>query len=286
MARAEHVGGPAEFFFPVEVENPEYGKPLADPAYLALKESVSTPGAEWAWLRRAPGDVAKHKGFPEEAVRDAAVRDTYVTASTAHWDSRIANYGNEPTLKLGNVAGMNAPARALIAVDLNALPKDARVLGAQLRITLLRAPFAQSSAGDKIEAYAVRREWNETSVEGLGASWYGARYGGNPAHPNPKNVMWGKGGCDDPETDRFGEVAACVDVGGFPATGEPKAVERRRWVALDLTPLVRKWVAGELPNHGLLLVYKGKGSAEVASSEFQDYPFRPTWVVACAQAKP
>ena len=282
LNRAACVGGPAEFLFPVEVENPDFGKPLEDPAYQSLKAKVTEPKTVLVSLRRAPGEIARHTAFPREAVCDSAVRDTCLTSSTAHWDSRIANYGGEPTLKVGNVPGMNGPARGLIAVELGALPKGAKILGAQLRLTLLRAPYAQSAAGAKLLAYAVRREWRETPVDGLGASWYGAKYGGNPSHPHPKNVMWGKGGCDDTEKDRFPDEAAGADAGGFPAgSKDPKAAaEKRRLITLDITALVRQWASGELANHGLLLVYNGGGSVEIASSEFQDYPFRPTLVVA------
>lgn len=281
LNKAAFVGGPAEYLFPVAIENPDFGKAINDPASDAIKTKTNGAKLQLAALRRAPNGLAVQKLCADENVIDAKAADTYLTSSTAHWDSRIANFGAEPTLKLGNVPGHNGPARALLKIDLSAFPKDAKPASAQLRLTLVLASFTQSAAAAKLEAYAVRREWNEVQVEGLGASWYGPLYGGNPTHPNPKNVLWAKMGCDDVEKDRLPDVAATADVGNFPRKEkEPKSpAEKRRLIALDLTELVKKWHSGELPNHGVVLIYSGGGAVEIAGSEFQDYPFRPTLVV-------
>jgi len=272
LNRPSAFGGPADFIFPVEVENPEFGKPLVDPAAEALKAKFG--GARIISLRRGANEVELQKSNPAEQILPAKIADTYITSSTAHWDSRIANYGNEPYMTLGTKTGTNGPSRALVKVDLSAILAGAQLVGAQLRLTLAVVPYT-AAKNATISAYAVKRPWNEVQVEGIGASWYGPLYGGNPTHPNPKNVMWGKGGCDDTTADRVAEAAGSVSITGFPAKDE-----RRRMITLDVTDTVKAWAAGKLPNHGLLLLIEGDGCVDICSSEFQDYPFRPTLVLA------
>ena len=84
------------------------------------------------------------------------------------------------------------------------------------------------------------------------------------------------GGADDPNQDRVAEAAATADVNAFPANPQ----ERYRMIAFDLTELAKKWVSGEIPNCGVVLRFSGEGCCKFYSSEFQDFPFRPTLVIA------
>jgi thiol-disulfide isomerase/thioredoxin len=260
--RAPYVGGPAEFLYPVEIENPDFGKPLIDPAYQALKTKF--PSANIASLRRAVGPGQDIKGFPEETVVAAAVTDDTLYGPTRDWDMSPVNQGAEPALGLGPQVHHNVDARTLIKFDLSMMPKDTKVSGAQLRLTVSNQPYTGAKAGAKIEAYAVRQEWSETE-----ASWNAAK----------KGSAWTAKGCDDPAKDRFSEAAGSVDIGSF-----PDKTERFRFVSIDLTELVKKWQSGEAPNYGVLLKFNGGGCVKVHSSEFQDYPFRPTLVLAYSGA--
>ena len=256
--RAPFVGGPAEFLYPVEIDNPDFGKPLIDPAFQALKANF--PSAAIASLRRATGPGQDIKGYPEENVVPVQVSDDSLFGPTRDWDMSNVNQGGEPTLCLGPQIHHNVDARTLIKFDLSALSKDTKISGAQLRLTLSNQPYTGAQAGAKIDAYAVRQDWSETE-----ACWNSAK----------KGAAWGAQGCNDPAKDRFAEPAGSVDIGGFPGK-----TERYRFVSIDLTELVKKWQSGELPNNGVLLKYSGGGCVKIHSSEFQDYPFRPALVLA------
>jgi thiol-disulfide isomerase/thioredoxin len=256
--RSDFVGGPAEFNFPVEIDNPDYGKPLNDPAFLALKTKCS--GASIASLRRVAGPGQDLKGFQEETVVAARACDNSLYGATRDWDMSSANQGAEPMLSLGPQIHHHVDARTLMKFDLSMLPKDVKISGAQLRLTLTSQPFTGCKPDAKISAYALKQDWSEEE-----SCWKSPK----------KNAAWGVLGCDDTSKDRAAEPAGSVDVGVF-----PNKDERYRFVAIDLTELVQKWQSGELPNYGVFLKLTGGGCVKLYSSEFQDYPFRPTLLLA------
>ncbi|MCZ7646877.1 MAG: thioredoxin family protein [Planctomycetota bacterium] len=275
MARTEYAGGKAEYLFPVEILNPEFGKPVVDPAYTALKAKFGA-SSQLASLRRAEGEARNAKTFPDEPLVPAPIADCYMTSSTMHWDSRIANYGAEHYLEVGQAPGKNAPSRALIRIDLSNVPRDAKIAGAALRFTVSNVPYAKSGADAKVEAFAVRRPWNEVPRDGLHCSWYGPFYKGNKGKPESQEILfWKQGGCEDTQEDRYPDAAGSMDVSNFPAKDE-----LYRLVSLDLTETVRAWVSGKLENHGLVLIQQGGGWAALCSSEHPDFTFRPTLVLA------
>ena len=258
LNRPAFLGGKAEFIFPVKVENPDFGKPLIDPAYQALKAAY--PGVPIASLRRVAAPGQELKGFPEENVVAAQVFDNSLYGPTRDWDMSLFNAGGEPSLSLGAQIHHKVDARTLMKFDLSALPKDVKISGAQLRLTLSNSAFTGTQPGAKITAYAMKREWNE-----LECGWRNAK----------KDVAWSALGADGP-ADHDAEAVGSVDIGGFPA-----AKEKYRFVAIDLSELVKKWQGGE-PNYGVVLKYSGGGCVKFHSSEFQDYPFRPTLLLACS----
>jgi len=189
------------------------------------------------------------------------VSDNSLFGPTRDWDMSNANQGAEPALCLGRQIHHNVDARTLIKFDLSALPKDAKINGAQLRLTLSNQPFTGCKADAKITAYALKQDWSEDE-----SCWKSAK----------KDAAWGALGCEDVNKDRSAEPAGSVDIGVFPANKD----ERYRFVAIDLTQLVQKWQSGEVPNCGVILKYSGGGCVKFHSSEFQDYPFRPTLLLA------
>jgi len=282
---ADFTGGPTEYLYPVTIKNDDFGKPIADPAFTELEAKF--PQAKIASLRRAPNAAAREKAFPREQVFDAATADNFMMSNSLHWDAKIDNFGSEPTMNLGVKPGTNGTSRGLIKFDLSGVSPKTKIAGAQLRLTLIASPYAGAAAGARVDAYAVRREWIESNQKNYYCAWYGPKYyGNNPRPTDPNIIMWTQGGCDDPQSDRYPECAGTVAVGGFPEKAEGKPTERRRLVSFDVTEIVKKWASGEIANHGLVLKYEGNGWVDVCSSEFQDYPFRPTLEIAYEGADP
>lgn len=281
--RPESLGGPAEFIYPVEIANPDFGKPLQDPAFAALKQAH--PQARIVSLRRAANEQEAMPAHPGETLAPAKVEDNHLMQDSLLYQ----NNGADRVLLIGTRQGDGRAHdhHMLLRFDLSALPKDAKILGAQARLTLVASDqYSQLSDGAAIEAYAMRRGWIEKIERNVHETPYSNWHGPAMLYQRDKVEKWAKPGADDPEVDRFPQAAANVEVGVFPrqldaAARDPKAPrEPRRLVALDLTALARQWHAGELPNHGVLLKLKGKLSTYVCASEFPDYPFRPTLVIA------
>lgn len=293
--RSAILGGNADFIFPVTIENPAYGKPMLDPAYAALKAAHSS--ARIVTLRRAGPDLALSKAFPEEPLVPAVIGDTYLLQDCMPY----ADEGHDQRMIVGSMQGdgRRHTTSALLRFDLSALPKDAKILGAQMRITLLQTDqYAELKEGATLEAYAMRRPWIEARrgpVDKVPATnWQGPEMIYTGPQGNPTVVRWGKPGAEDTDLDRFPDPLGTTVAGPFPALLNPGAnskdakAQREPWrmVALDLTKAAQQWLAGTLPNHGVLLKLNGAGAVYLCASEFPDYPFRPTLVVAYEGGEP
>ncbi len=289
LLRPEQMGGHLNCVYPVEVINPDDGKAIKDPAYAALKEKY--PKAKFVSLRRAPGKLQGEKLFPEEVVINTSVADNTIENREQH-----KNRGNETFIGVNSWQDPSVPERqihrSIVQFSLAPLPKNAKILGAKLRLTLVVTQDANVGENTRIEAYAIRREWNEVPTENNVTSccWLGPKHWSWPK-PEDKVILWEKGGCDDPEKDRFAEVAGTADISNFPIREKmgvvyTRAIEKNRLVEMDITEIARKWQSGDTPNFGLLLkgTKDGKESAvidaPIASSENGDYAFRPTLVIA------
>ena len=289
LLRPEQMGGSLNCVYPVEVLNPDDGKAIKDPAYTALKEKY--PKAKFASLRRAPGKLQGEKLFPEEVVINTSVAD-----NTIENREQQKNRGYEAFIGVSSYQDPSVPeriiSRSIVQFSLAPLPKNAKILGAKLRLTLVVTQDANVGENTRIEAYAIRREWNEAPTENNVTSccWLGPKHWSWPK-PEDKVVFWEKGGCDDPEKDRFAEVAGTADISNFPIREKmgvvyTRAIEKNRLVEMDITEIARKWQSGDTPNFGMLLkgTKDGKESAviraEIASSENGDYAYRPTLVIA------
>lgn len=292
LLRPEQMGGHLNCVYPVEVVNPDYGKAIKDPAYEALKEKY--PNAKFASLRRAPGKLQGEKLFPEEVVVHTSVADNAMDNNQP-----FVNHGKEAFIGVASwhYAGQGALLirRGIVRFSLAPLPKNAKILGAKLRLTLLANQDANVGENTRIEAYAIRREWNEvpTEKDGTSCSWLGPKdFIHGYTTTEDRVIKWEQGGCDDPEKDRFAEVAGTADISNFPIREKmgvvyTRAIEKNRLVEMDITEIARKWQSGDTPNFGLLLkgTKDGKESAyinatAIASSENGDYAFRPTLVIA------
>ena len=96
-----------------------------------------------------------------------------------------------------------------------------------------------------------------------------------------KGETWGAMGAADPKTDFIPETLVETAVGGFPVKDE-----RMRAISLDVSDLVKRWHAGELPNHGIVMNVAGGGFAAILSSEHPERHYRPTLVIACEGLAP
>ncbi|MCZ7647265.1 MAG: thioredoxin family protein [Planctomycetota bacterium] len=293
--RTPNLGGNADFIFPVTVENPGYGKPLVDPALAALKAQF--PSARLVALRRAGPDLKLSQAAPDEPLASAVVGDTYLIEDSPSYSDE----GHDQRMVVGSMQGDGRRhlTHALLRFDLSALPRDARILGAQLRVTMLQtSQYAELKDGAALEAYAMRRAWIEARRGPVATvpatNWHGPELIYTGPQGNPPVVRWGKPGAEDTEADRFPEPLGAATAGPFPRFLEPAAnpkdpkAPREPWrmVAIELTAAAKQWHAGTLPNHGVLLKLNGAGAVYLCASEFPDYPFRPTLVLAYEGGEP
>jgi len=276
LPRRAEQGGPADFLYPITVENPGFGKAVPDPAAELLAGLIKDKGCTVVSLRRAiePGQLMRLA--PSENPQAALVVDTHFDCffREGFIDNRDKNSGAGEALRLGSREMAADVNRGLIRFDLSGIPADAVIMGAVLRCTVAeglsawdgnsvsRGPFTGT-----IGAYALRRPWNELPA----ADGYACQLGPRMVVEKGKagGELWGKPGAQDTETDRFADPAAT-------------AVEAQNVAAFDLTATVQQWHAGKLPNHGLLLQLEGddKAALDLISSESPDLVRRPTLMVA------
>jgi hypothetical protein len=121
---------------------------------------------------------------------------------------------------------------ALLRFDLAVLPAGANVTQATLS---LWSEYASNAGGLTLQAYALRRPWNEDATTWLEAD---------------RAVPWGAPGANDLLADRQGRVAGEVAVAGA-----------QQWVNLDVTSAVSAWHKNPAENYGLVL--KGQGTVNV-----------------------
>lgn len=262
MYRTDYLGGCAEYLFPITINNPDYGKPFSDPAYTALRSAFRSDDVKIASLRRAASAAELFQAFPEEQVIAVATADTIITPKNRDWDPRKNNWGGEKIPQMGWVPHNHAITPALMRFDLACFPRNAEIAGAMVRFTLMggwgKVPL-------KWEACALRRSWTEN----------GACYMG----PEGADKGWGKEGAEDPSADFLADTAVRFDTPLLPRDGQTK-----KTIAFDVTDLVKQWHAGRLANNGLIIrpvgVTEAFNDISFLSSEFEDFPFRPTLVVA------
>ncbi len=138
-----------------------------------------------------------------------------------------ANYGSEAKLWIG--ATETARHRPLIGFDLRDVPADATVASATLSLWHGEPVPAAST----VDVHGVEAAWSEGSgtsqCKGDGATWYETEAG----------LKWATLGGDFESTAAASLAHAAGDAAG--------------WDRFDITALVRKWVAGDSPNLGVLL---------------------------------
>lgn len=268
-----------EYVYTVEIENPDYGKPLPDPGYAALKARF--PQAKFASLRRAANAPTELiKAYPEEKVIPFGIGHLMMLCNNLEGDNR-----GHPVQDIYNDLGLGQHAKdadlksCLMKFDLAAIPKETKILGAQLRLVLL--PLGGSAK--RLSAFPLLREWHVKPRADGYTCWYGPLIS---ARDGSKGIQWGKPGCNDPETDYIAALeATTVDVAGFPDKAKQ---ETFRVVSLDVSDIVKKWRSGEIADNGIVLKIQdttpapaGPGGALLfASGNHAEAVLRPTLVIA------
>ncbi len=277
MNRLEMAGGRADYLYDVTIDNPDYGKDIIDPAYQELKKQF--PSAKIASLRRLINNDQKYKAYQDEQVFGTSVWDNTMQPNNGHWAASMANFGTDKAMMIGTGPHYKGVARNLIKFDLSGVRKDTKILGAWIRTTISRHHHGKLKDG-KLHYHAMRRHWYELPTADGVATWLGPDYK-HARDKSKRRGFWGKEAADDTEKDRYAEVAGAANIGDFPLENE-----MFRFIASDITGIVQQWHNGEIENHGLIQIYEGSGYTDQSSSEFQDYIFRPTLVIAYEGSDP
>jgi hypothetical protein len=208
-------------------------------------------------------EVVLRQGEAVPALGIAAYAGTTDTG-LAHKDPKLAGpergAGGAGTLYVG-VKG-SSERRAVIRFDLDSIPRTAKVEKAVLSL------YCRTIAEGTLGVYRVTSPWapSEKQFEwGTGASWTFASGKGKARRP------WGTAGGDfDTQRDW-----------GWGSNGlvcAPAAYAWRKTIVFDLTGLVRAWVSGKVPNHGVLLKperWRSKEPGHLHSAEAKEAETRP-----------
>jgi len=188
-----------------------------------------------------PGKEINPEDLVFETIRVPAGADT-----TLHSWFPYDDLGDRATLTIRS----EEVARALLRFDLTSLPYPNRMAVARATLRV----YVQSGTNPlplEVSAYALNRSWEERE-----ANWYRANAG----------TLWDAAGANGVPGDRAGTLAASA---GLSRGGE--------WVELDVTGLVREWIAGQRAAHGVALQGESRGAVgyTLASSEYSDPDLRP-----------
>jgi hypothetical protein len=294
IVRSPEQGGPADFLFPIEIANETYGQPVPSPVADAIAGQLAAK-TRLVSLRRAGEPEQLTARSAREQALAATVSDTWFDCFNAHGDGYRLDQcrGAEPLLVLGPRERAEDSNRGLLRFDITGLPADAKVKAAWLQLSV---QAHKAGADTKLAAYALRRAWDE--VPGTNGT-YACQVG--PRHKKDGGEKWGKPGAQDTATDRQPEpvsVASLVTLAakasapasnappagcaeGFcklPAAGEGR--QAQPVIGLDVTAVVRQWLAAPAENHGLLLALEGRGTLTLYASEYDNTALRPTLYVA------
>jgi hypothetical protein len=248
--------------FKLTIVNPNYGK--------------ATPDEDADALKAACGNVVVlQQGAPVSELKlptYSGCQDTYLYSANAVPDRNMdfINFGGSPELGVGFYA---MESRTLIKFDLSALPKNATVVKAILKLQLQRGGALE------LKAYRVLKPWSQ----GIGiGDLYDKQRGQIRAgecswvkrvHPD---TPWGAPGCDKAgeDYDPKAVTSACKE-----ARNARQPVEKA-WVTWDLTEFAAGWLKDGASNQGVIIIGdKNNPRASFRSSEFEDPIYRPKLIL-------
>jgi len=190
----------------------------------------------------------------------AGCTDTWI--GNGPWGETRRNHAHRPTL-VSAPTGKKTVRNILMRFDLSPIAKGEKIRRAVLRLSDAGYPRRDKDGAlrSRLRAYRMTREWKDN------ANW------SEHTRVDPRKEDEGDwktpGGEYDQATD-FGHGAD-----GVVGTGTMTVVGGVHVHELDVTPIVRQWHAGELPNHGFLIT----GGATVAGSEWGVPAQRPRLIV-------
>jgi hypothetical protein len=240
---------------PVTIANPEYGKsiPELDVTAALRKEFPEDTvielyqGAGRAGETPAPTGLGEYDGARDTYIGGEGEGGAFVGAGTV--GSVLSySYDYRNDLRLGTVRN----ARALLRFDLSLIPRETKVKKAVLR---LMAVEVKPNVDSTTQVRVLKKRWHEelcnahTAFGDQSMEWHGQWYFRMP-FPIGTEVAWEKPYATG-DSDR---VQVPVGTIAFAATG---------WDGLDLTATVQKWVAGDVPNLGVIM--------ELANPQKPDY---------------
>jgi len=191
------------------------------------------------------------------------------------------NWGGDEVLSSGGFNGTSGfeVRRALVRFDLSAIPADANVLDAKLRLFNNAADRASTL---DVAAYRVTKHWVEGTQDPSdpepGAScWNAAQLGSLPWSVPGASAASDLAQNDDPDFDRYATPEATAELG--------RSVT---WYEWHLTRAAGHWVDGTWDNEGVLLQVEDEGDRNLRrfySSERQSNSnLRPCLVVIYSTA--
>lgn len=176
-----------------------------------------------------------------------AGKDTFLYQWKSTW-----NYGLNTDLAADNKFS-DSKYRSLLQFDLSALSTKAAIKTATLELY----QNTSSATGGEVTVHGVSRSWTEgTNSNGVGAS--------NWAQSDAA-FSWTTAGGDYIPT----AVAKTTIVPGV-----------QRWYQWDISALVQNWVAGTLPNYGLILTAAPNVSSFYYSSDYTSPELRPKLTIS------
>jgi RHS repeat-associated protein len=155
-----------------------------------------------------------------------AAKDTTAPQGCFDWN----NYGSAPHLRVGADAD-GVVHRALVRFDLRAIPVNAQITSA----TMSLGYGATTAAVGAATLQRITRGWNEGrgafpgACDGSGASWLETQGG----------VRWTAAGADADTA-----IAATIPAKSRATAGRD---------TVDVAGVVRSWISGQAPNHGLVI---------------------------------
>ncbi len=186
-------------------------------AMLLATFSLSAPLAAPARIPRPSSlQIAYQQGVSPTADY-AGATDTYIS----RMGDENNNYGDAPQLALYS----GDQQAALLRFDLPQLAAGDTI--DQATLSLFVSDHPNGTADLPVSVYRVLRPWAE-----MEASWYNAT----------TSDLWTLAGCNSPSVDR----------GSVPA-GSASLSTTGVWMDIDITNLVRMWVADPASNHGLII---------------------------------
>ena len=222
--------------------------PVATPAAPGFTDNGLAPSTDYTYRVAAVDAVGNASGLAVAvAVRTAdttAVEHTVTLTGTAVIEDTFL-FASSPTTNYGSTPYMDTTDRFLIRFNL-APYANKRIVSARLSFYV----WAQSGyqPNQYLDLYRLTRNW----VEGQ-ATWNVAATG----------TPWATAGAAKVASDRAELVGRVLQTAG---------TDHAYYPAMDATAIVQKWVAGTVPNYGLVLVNGSATQIGLKASEYSPGP--------------